>query len=304
MELHQLRCFLLVVEEGGFKRATARLGITQPALSYLIKQLEDELRVPLFHRRPRSVVPTEAGRVLVAHAERIVGAVHAAHQAVRELADGITGDIRIGTVNSVGTHFLPQVLWRVHSRCPAVHPVLVYRASHELVEMLLAGKLDVALAADPEPDPRLRFTHVADDPISLVCAKSHPFFGRPTVKPADLAAARFIALDPSTPTGALAERYLERQGVALAPIVSTDNVEAVKRMVEEEMGVALLPDMVTADDVGCDGSEGKLWRSALEPPLVRRIVLAAWREAPRSRAVDAFVEEVRRFGRTWRGCRS
>jgi DNA-binding transcriptional LysR family regulator len=68
VELHQLQCFVLIVEEGGFKRATARLKITQPALSYLVKQLEDELGVELFHRRPRGVMPTEAARVLLPHA--------------------------------------------------------------------------------------------------------------------------------------------------------------------------------------------------------------------------------------------
>jgi DNA-binding transcriptional LysR family regulator len=90
VELHQLQCFIAVLEEGGFKRATARLGITQPALSYQIRRLEEELGVQVFLRGPGGVQPTDAGRVLRDHAPPVIAAVRDAHQAVRELA----GDAR------------------------------------------------------------------------------------------------------------------------------------------------------------------------------------------------------------------
>ncbi len=302
MELHQLQCFVLVVEEGGFKRATARLNITQPALSYQIKQLEEELGVQLFHRRPDGITPTEAGRVLLEHAYHVINTVHEAHQAVRELSEGVTGEIRIGTINSVGTYFLPQVLWELRAKHPMVRPKLLYRISGEILEALLANKLDVAMVADPPADRRLRYLTVLEERVSLVSSSAHPFFGRPSVEPAELKGVQFVALSPQTPTGALIRRYLDRFGVAVEPVVSTDNVETVKRMVEAGMGVAFLPDMVTSEDVACDGQPGRLARSAVEPPLTRRIVLATWRDSPHSRAVDTFIDEVRRLGRQWRGC--
>src|SRR3990172_7887805 len=107
VELHQLQCFIVVLEEGGFKRATARLGITQPALSYQIKQLEEELGVQLFHRRAGGITPTEAGRLLFQHAQRVSAAVRQAQRAIKELSEGTAGEIRVGTVNSIGIHFLP-----------------------------------------------------------------------------------------------------------------------------------------------------------------------------------------------------
>jgi DNA-binding transcriptional LysR family regulator len=303
VELHQLQCFVLVLEEGGFKRATARLHITQPGLSYQIKQLEEELGVQLFHRRSGGITPTEAGRVLLQHAYQVINAVQEAHQAVRELSDGATGEIRIGTVNSVGTYFLPQVLWEIRGKHPMVRPKILYRNSDELLEALLGNKLDVAMVADPHPDRRLRYETVLEEAISLVSSPSHPFFGRPSVEPAELKGVQFVSLSPQTPTGALIRTYLDKLGVQFEPVVSTDNVETVKRMVEAGMGVAFLPDMVTSAEIACDGQPGRLSRSAVEPPLTRRVVLATWRDSHHSRAAEAFIGEVRRTGRQWRGCR-
>lgn len=302
MELHQLQCFIVVLEEGGFKRATARLGITQPALSYQIKQLEEELGVPLFHRRPGGITPTEAGRVLLEHAHQVISAVQEAHQVVRELSDGVNGEIRIGTVNSVGTYFLPQALWEIRAKHPMVRPKLLYRNSDELLESLLANKLDVVLVVDPPPERRLRHELVLEEHISLVSSPGHPLYGRAKVDPAELKDVQFISLSPQTPTGALIRDHLDRVGVSVVPAVSTDNVETVKRMVEAGMGVAFLPDMVTSEDVACDGQPGRLGRSTVDPPLTRHIVLVTWRDSNHSRALQAFIVEVRKQARSWRGC--
>src|SRR5512147_578460 len=156
VELHQLQCFIAVLEEGGFKRATARLGITQPALSYQIRRLEEELGVQVFHRGKGGISPTEAGRALLDHAHHVISAVREAHRAVRELSGGVSGEIRIGTIKCVGTYFLPHVLCGVRARHPQVRPKLLYRDSDELLEALSAQRLDVALAVEPKPDSRFK----------------------------------------------------------------------------------------------------------------------------------------------------
>jgi len=197
MELHQLQCFVSVLEEGGFKRATLRLHVTQPALSYQIKQLEDELGVQLFYRRSEGTTPTEAGRLLAQHAYQVIKAVHEAHQAVRELSQGVTGEIRIGTINSVGTYFLPHVLWGLRAKHPAVRPTLMYRRSDELLEALLDNRLDVALVAGPGSDRSLKFEPIVEDRLSLVSCPGNPFF-RPGKRRPRRARARAVrrALSP------------------------------------------------------------------------------------------------------------
>ncbi len=301
MELQQLECFIAVLEEGGFKRATTRLGITQPALSYQIKRLEEELGVQVFRRGPGGITPTEAGRILLEHAHHVISVVREAHQAVRELSGGVTGEIRVGAIKCVGQYFLPLVLSELRAKHPMVRPKLLYRDSDDLLESLLANKIDVAMVVDPPPDDRLNCQTVFDEEISLVSGRGHPFFGRKTVDVAELKQVAFISLSPQTSSGALTKRYLDRQGISLVPALTTDNIETVKRMVESGMGIAFLPDMATADDVAPDGKPARLSRSSVEPTLSLPLVLATWRDAHPSRAVTAFVEEVRRIGLEWDG---
>lgn len=303
MELHQLQCFLAVVEEGGFNRATTRLHKTQPAISYHIKQLEEELGLPLLHRRPRSVSPTEAGRVLFQHAQEIIVMVRRARQALERLSDGVVGEVRIGTVNSVGIYFLPDVLRSMREKYPDARPTVLYRNSPDIVDALLENRIDLALVAQPRPDRRLKQETILVEPVSLVCGRTHPLFGRYEVSPSDLQGLQFISLTPENPTGQLVRDYLLRMGVDVKPVVSTDNVETVKKMVEVGLGVALLPDMVTSPDVGCMGQpKGALARIEVGPGLTRRIVLVTWKQHEMTPAVAAFIDELRFHGSRWKGC--
>lgn len=292
-----------MLEEGSFNRAATRLHKTQPAISYQIKQLEEELGLSLFHRRARKISPTEAGRVLAHHAQTVLDDVRRARQAIERLSDGVAGEIRIGTVNSVGIHFLPEVLWTLREKYPAVRPTVTYRETPVILEALLTNRLDVALIANPKPDRRLRQEVIIQERVSLVCGPSHPFFDRAAIRPSELKGLQFVSLTPENPTGELVRDFLARLGVNVEPVVSTANVETVKKMVEVGMGVAFLPDMVTADDVSCNGgSKGKLARIDVGPPLVRNIVLMTWKHVEASSAATAFAEQLRAHGKVWRGC--
>jgi DNA-binding transcriptional LysR family regulator len=303
LELQQLQCFIAVLEEGGFKRATARLGITQPALSYQIKRLEDELGVQVFRRGPGGITPTDAGRILVDHAHHVIAAVREAHQAVRELSGGVTGEIRIGAVKCIGQYFLPDVLKEIRTKHSGVRPKLLYKESEELLEALLANKIEVALVVDPAPDERLAFTPVFDEQISLVSGRGHRFYGRPSVDLSELKDVALVALAPHVPAGALAKRYLDRQGISLTAALTADDIETVKHMVASGMGVAFLPDFATVEDLMPEGKPARLSRSAVEPTLSLPLSIATWRDARPSLAVDAFVSEVRRIGLQWEGTR-
>jgi DNA-binding transcriptional LysR family regulator len=298
--LNRLHCFEIVVEESGFKRASMRLHITQPALSYQMKHLEEEVGAQLFHRRPGGVSLTDAGRLLFSHVQRVSAAVREAERAIQELP--AVGEIRIGTVNSIGTYFLPQVLATVRERYAATRPVLYRARSDEFIEALLANQVDLAVLADPRVDKRLRYETLFEERVSLVSGRGHPFFECPAVSREQLAHAQFVGLSQQTPTGLLIRRHLDRLGLDVEPVVSTEDVETVKRMVEMGLGVAFLPDMVTERDVvGRSNPEGRLHRSRVEPVLTRRIQLVTWSDVPASRAVAAFVEEVRRVSADWPG---
>lgn len=296
--LNRLHCFEVVVQEAGFKRATARLHITQPALSYQMKHLEEELGVQLFVRRPGGVTLTDAGRLLFMHVQRVSAAVRRAEQAVKELP--AIGEIRIGTVNSIGTYFLPTVLAAMNERHAGTVPILYRSRSDDHIEALLANQVDLAILADPRTDKRLRYETLFEEGVPLVSSRLHPFYGSPTIGPEQLESAPMVTLSPQTPTGALVQKYLEHLGVRVEPVVSTEDVLTVRRMVEMGIGASFLPDMVVARDLITRANpEGRLYRSEVDPPLTRKIVLVTWDEIPASRAVAAFVEEVRRQSSVW-----
>jgi DNA-binding transcriptional LysR family regulator len=303
VEFHQLRCFLAVVEEGGFNRATTRLHISQPALSYQIKQLEQELGTTLFHRRPGGVSTSEPGRVLAQHAREVLAAVRQARSAVEELAEGVVGEVRIGTANSVGIYFLPRILWSMREKYPEARPTVLYRHSNEILDLLGSNHLDVALVANPRKDRRLQQEIVIEENVSLVCGRGHPLFGKASLEPKELAGLQFISLSSKSPTGQTIRDFLTRLDVDVEPVISTDNVETVKKMVEVGLGVAFLPDMVTSEDVACEGEPaGKFWRISVGATLTRRISMVTWKHSETSRATDAFIQELRRHATTWKGC--
>lgn len=303
MELHQLKCFLAVVDAGSINHATTRRNITPAAITRQIKQLEAELGVPLLHRRNGDISPTEAGRVLARHVRRVVESVRTATRAVEELSDDMVGEIRIGTVNSVGIHFLPHVLQSIRERYPSIRLSLLYRSTGEIMNALMAGEVDLALAVNPRSNSRLRMETIIEERISLVCGRSHPFFNRTTVQPGELKGQQLVSLSGEDPTSQLIRKHLVRLGAGVKPVVSTDDVETVKKMVETGLGVAFLPDMVTAPDIGCDGTAtGRLARIQTAPPLFRKIVLVTWKKSRMNRAISCFVEELRLHGFRWKGC--
>jgi len=303
MELHQLKCFMAVVEEGGFNKATVKLNITQPALSYQIKRLEGELGVSLFHRRPNGITPTEAGRVLLQNAKEVFESVRRARQAVDLRSKGVTGEIRVGTVESIGIYFLPAVLKKIKEKYPMVQTAVTYGQSGEVMDALLSDRLDLAMIANPRFDRRLGFETIVEDKVSLVCARGHSFFGKFTIKPHELRGLRFISVAPETPTGTLVRDYLAKHGVSVDVVVTTPSVGTVKKMVEAGIGLAFLPDMVTSEDLWCNGMPlNQLWRIEVRPHLIRRIVLVTWKNAPCSNVIQAFVDELRVHGARWKAC--
>jgi LysR family hydrogen peroxide-inducible transcriptional activator len=303
MEFRQLECFIAVVEEGGFSRATTRLHMTQPAISYQIKLLESDLELDLFFRRSRGVTLTEAGRVLYDQAQMIQNQVRLARHALERLSDDAAGEVRIGTVNSVGIYFLPKILNTMRLSHPSAKPTVLYRNSFEIMYALLANKVDLALVANPQADRRLSLETILEENISLVSGSDSQFYGRETVLPDELQGQPFATLTTENPTGQMVRDYLAKLGVSIETVVSTDHVETVRQMVEAGVGIAFLPDMVSARGIPCKGQPlGPFTRARVQPSLTRKIALVTWKNFEPTPAVEAFILELRAFSKRWKNC--
>ena len=294
MEIHQLHCFIAVVEEGGFNRACTRLLMTQPAISYQIKQLETELSVRLFTRRPRGISITDAGRTLYHHVQEIFEAVRQAEHSIERLQNGVAGEIRVGTVNSVGMYLLPEVLKAMREKYPKVRPVILYRSASEILRALRSNQVDMAILANPVPDKRFRQEVVFEELTSLYCGRIHPFFKKDEVTLDDLRGTPLVALTSENPTGQMVQEHFARLSLPWEPVVSTDNVETVKKMVEIGLGVAFIPDMVmTQDIIPAKRSASRFARFTIPPLLKRRIVLMTWKRVGTTPASAALISLLR-----------
>jgi DNA-binding transcriptional LysR family regulator len=242
------------------------------------------------------VAPTEAGRVFLEHARTVIAAVREAHRAVHEMAEP-SAELRIGCLPCIGTYFIPDVLQEMQAKHPSVRPKLCYGDSSGLLEAMLAGHLEVALVADAPPDVRVRQEVVMQDRISLISGPGHPFHRRPTVDVQEVKDVQLVMLSGKSSTGALIHRYLEAQGVNVKPVLSSDDPETLKMLVEEGMGATLLPDMATRAEVVAGGGSGPLWRSAVEPLLVRNVIVATRSGVENPPGLDVFIQEVRAKGR-------
>ncbi len=151
MELREIETFLAIVEQGAFSKAAEKLGYSQSAVTVQIKQLEHELGARLFDRVPRGAVLTEQGRAFAFHANEIVGAARAAKASVAfghgEPRD-IAGILRLGSVESVATAILPEILVRYHSICPRVQVIVTTAQRGRMIEGLRNNTIDLLLTME------------------------------------------------------------------------------------------------------------------------------------------------------------
>lgn len=242
MQLTQLEGFREVVRAGKLNAAAAALFITQPALTARIRSLEEEVGTPLFVRTARGMKLTEAGRAFLPYAERVLGLVGEARQAVSDLRAGYAGRLLIGAAPAVSTYVLPAILGAFEAKYPRIR--LGVRTGHteEILELVLRGDVQLGLGR-PIRHPDVQLHSLFDDEMLLVVSPRHPFARRGVARMADLARDRLILFDRTSSYHDLTSALFRQAGVVPEGLMELDNIEAAKHMVQEGLGVALLPRM-------------------------------------------------------------
>src|SRR6266508_2404781 len=155
MEIHQLRYFVAVADEGNFSRAAAKVRVAQPSLSQQIRKLEAEIGQPLFDRLPRSVVLTEAGRCFLDYARQILASIGDARRCVDELKDAVTGKLAVGAIPTIAPYVLPELIGKFHKDYPEVTLELVEDVTDGITRRVETGELDVAFFFNCPESPNL-----------------------------------------------------------------------------------------------------------------------------------------------------
>ncbi|HLO42616.1 MAG TPA: LysR family transcriptional regulator, partial [Phycisphaerales bacterium] len=177
MELTPLRYFRVIVSQGHMTRAARVLGVTQPALSAVVKKLEAEVGTALLHRTGRGVEPTEAGRVLLGHAHEAIRAAESGVKAVRELLGLERGSIRVGGGATATAYILPPVVSQVRKKHPGLRFFVREAGSSQVAQAVVSGELDLGIITLPVERglaAELEITRLVVDELRLITPPGHP----------------------------------------------------------------------------------------------------------------------------------
>jgi molybdate transport repressor ModE-like protein len=287
VEVRHFAALEAVAREGSFGRAAESLGYTQSAISQQIQTLERLVGERLLERPggPRAVSLTEAGRLLLRHAEAIVARLQAAQADMSALASGEGGRLRIGTFQSVGARVLPAVMRRFTAAWPHVTVELTESSSdEELLRFVERGQLDLAFAMPPLFEGPFESLELLADPYVLLVPAEHDLAAAMRASLADVGDLTLIGNRACRST-ALAEGELAQRGVDLDVAFRSDDNGTVQGLVGAGFGAALVP-LLAADP-----RDERIRVLELDPEIPpRRIALVWHRDRHRSPAVRAFVD--------------
>lgn len=291
MDLQQLETFLAVVEERSFSRAAQRLLRTQPAVSQVIRKLEEELGEALFERALRDGSLTAAGEVLREYAQRMVGLRAEAASAVRELKTLQRGQLNLAA-NEYTTLYLLPLLDRFRRISPHISLAVQRSLASRIPEDLLARRAELGLLTF-RPDTELfRSILVYSDAVAFLVHASHPLAGRRRVHLRELGAQNFVAHNVASPLRREIIATFAEHKTPLNIGVELPSLEAVKRFVAMGNGVAFLPELAAAREI----ERGELVKVPIaEMKLERQLRLVHRRAGTLSHSAVAFLQAVRAF---------
>jgi DNA-binding transcriptional LysR family regulator len=285
----RLQVFHAVARHLSFTKAAETLFMTQPAVTFQIKQLEEQLNARLFDRAQGRISLTPAGELAFDYAERILRLSAELDTRIKEMSGQAAGPLLIGASMTIGEYVLPRLMGNFKARFPAVMPSLFVGNSEAVQERVAERTLDLGFIEGDSHLPSLQLEVCCQDELQVVCAPSHPLAREPHALPASLTQHAYIGREPGSGTRAVIDRYLQNAGVApesLNTVVELGSPEAIKGLVATGMGFAIMSRVIAAKELQL----GSLVHVPLEPPLIRNFSVVYPRERFHSRLVAAFLQ--------------
>ena len=253
MEVHQLRYFVAVADEGSFSRAAAREHVAQPSLSQQIQKLEAEMDQRLFDRLPRSVVVTEAGKCLLEYARKILIEIADARRCVDELKREVVGRLAVGAIPTIAPYVLPALIEKFQRRYPKVTLEIFEDTTERLVRRMEDGEVDVALVSTCDESPALERHSLGKEALLALVPKGHQLAKKKMIKWSDLKSQKFLLLHEMHCLSAQVNQFLAAHHLRPELTVRGAQLGTIARMVAAGMGVTLVPQMMieTEPVTGC-----------------------------------------------------
>lgn len=273
LKLDQLRTFAEVAERGGFSAAAEHIGISQPAVSLQVRQLERQLGVRLVERVGKRAQPTQAGAELLVHIRRIEEAAAAALSSIAPHRSGAVSRVRIGTGATACIYLLPAILHRLRERMPGLEITVRTGNTPDMAKLVETNAVDIGLVTLPVSGRAFEVTDLLDDELVAVLPAGEPLPREPPT-PAFMTRKPLLLYEGGGNTRRIVDQWFARAGQAVRPTMELGSVEAIKELVGAGLGWAILPRMAVARGL----EAGRIRAAPLSPPLKRRLGLVMRRD--------------------------
>jgi DNA-binding transcriptional LysR family regulator len=293
MDLWQLHVFRTVVDERSFSRAGRAVHLSQPTVSSHIKDLEDHFGCRLIDRLSREAAPTRAGELLYGYARRLLDLRDEAESALAAFHGTLQGRLTVGGSTIPGGYLLPRVVGAFLRRHPGVRIALTVGDTGEMLSAIAAGALELAVVGARSRDRAVEQTPLTGDEMRLVVPADHPWAGRESVAPPELAAAPFILRETGSGTLTAFQERLEGAGLrldGLNVVAEMGSTGAVIQGIKGGVGVSVLSAVAVAEELAA-GALAALSIQGMD--LRRRFYLSAGRGRTLSPLAGAFADFLR-----------
>ncbi|MCJ7675655.1 MAG: LysR family transcriptional regulator [Sedimentisphaerales bacterium] len=249
MHIETLKVFCDLADLRSFSKTAEKHLLSQSAVSQQVAQLELTLKCQLLDREKRPLELTPAGELLYRACREILDRYGQFKSELNALKSSAGSRINVAAIFSIGMHTLPDYVKTFMVSYPNVNVHIEYFSAQRIYELVLSGDIDIGLVAVPKKDKRLEVYEFEYEPLILACSPKHPLSRESQVDIHKLQFERFIAFEKDVPTREWIDNILQHYNVVVRPVMEFDNIETIKRAVEINSGVSVLPQTAILQEV-------------------------------------------------------
>lgn len=285
----RLQVFHAVARQLSFTKAAEVLFMTQPAVTFQIKQLEEHFNTRLFDRGHGRISLTPAGELVLQYAEKILGLSSEMDVRLAEMTGEIGGSLLVGASTTIAEFLLPRILGEFKSKYPNVRPRLIVANSETIETRVAEHTIDIGFIESPSHQPNLQTEICCEDELQVICSPKFPLARMKEIAPQSLVEYPFVSREPGSGTREFTEVYLKKHGVDidhLQPVMELGSPVALLDVVETGLGYAIASRASVLKSLRL----GDLVSIPLKPRLTRKLSMVYPKEKFRSRLVTTFVD--------------
>jgi len=241
MHIETLKILCDLANLRSFSKTAEKHLLSQSAISQQLAQLELAHNCQLLDRKKRPLELTMSGQLFYQAAKDMLDRYEQLKTELNALRSSTSSRINVAAIFSIGMHTLPDYVKKFLVSYPNVNVHIEYLSNDKIYESVLAGEIDIGLVAVPKRDKRLDVYDFENEPLVLACSPKHPLSREPQMDIHRLQFERFIAFEKNVPTRAWIDNILERYNIVVRPVMEFDNIETIKRAVEINSGISILP---------------------------------------------------------------